>query len=203
MSQFQAIGETGLNEVLAKRLTTPGGTIAPAVAPELFPIITLESERPEWGHLKGELLFSRAVTPAVPVASSHVILRNPASSRTMAVITRINALTTAGVLSVVLAPIGTFGTGAANSTGIARDGRDTAFAGGVFTRTSQLTIFSLDAALSAVSESFRSQTTSMDLTEPWVLTPGNDLVIYGRTVAAALLVNLFWRERAMQPGELV
>lgn len=203
MSQFQAIGETGLNEVLAKRLTTPGGAIAPAVAPEFFPVITLESERPEWGHLKGELLFSRAITPAVPVASSHVILRNPATSRTMAVAQRISALTTAGVLSVSLAPIGTFGTGVATAGGIPRDGRDTAFAGGIYTRTSQLQVFSLDAALSAVAEGFRSLTTTMDLVEPWIITPGMDLVIYGRTATAALLVNLFWRERAMQPGELV
>jgi len=202
VAHFDQIGETGLDQVLAKRLTTPGGAVAPTVAPELFPVLTLENDRPEWGYLKGEFRYFRALTPTAPAASSHVILRNPANSSLIAVLERVTGSTTAGALGISMAPIGNFATGAASATGVPRDGRYSAFAGGVFTRTSQLVVFSADAALAAVAEGFRTVSTTLDFSDPIILTPGFDLAIYGRTAAASILVNLMWSERRAQPSEL-
>jgi hypothetical protein len=70
---FNGINEGGLNNILSQRLGVKGSSAAPAVAPEVFPCLTLENDRPEWSWLKGESLRGIQIHNAV----QHLITRAP------------------------------------------------------------------------------------------------------------------------------
>jgi len=203
MASFDEIGETGFDQLLTRRLTTPGGSVAPSVAPEIFPGITLENDRPEWGYNKGEFRYTKSVNPGAPAANQAIILRNPAGSRIIAVVNRIIASSSAGTLGLYLVPLGNMGAGVAQGGGLPSDGRYTLISGGVYVRQSTCGFFALDAAAPAFARAFLSASTLLDLSIPFIVTPGTDLAIVCNTAVATQNTSWSFTERQAQPGELL
>lgn len=202
MPHFDQIGEGGLDQVLAKRLLTPGGAVAPTVAPELFPNLTLENDRPEWGYLKGEYPCSFSRNPPAPVNVQYVLLTNLAGSGMLAVVQRIQAVVSAGLTTLYVVPTGSIASGISNVAGMFRDGRATAFAGGVFTKRSVLVTQVADAAASSVAPHARSTGLTFDYRDPIILSPGTSVILMGSNVAATMVADFAWTERRANPGEL-
>lgn len=95
--EFMGIGESGFDQILTKRLVGPGGSIAPSCAPELFPVIVLENDRPEWQHLYGGRRLSGTFDVAGGGAGlfSTIRLRNPLTSNCLAVVELMDILVNA------------------------------------------------------------------------------------------------------------
>lgn len=203
MAHFDEIGEYGLDQLLTRRLTTPGGSVAPSVAPELFPGITLENDRPEWGYLKGEIPYARSAGPAAPVNNQFLILRNPAGSGILAVVSLCQAQASTGSVRLYVAPIGNLATGVNGGGGASRDGRITLVSGGIHVRVSTCLLFTADAVAPGFNDSFRSVSSAFAFTEPIILAPGTDVGIMAATATATLGGGFSWTERRAQPGELV
>jgi len=202
MANFDQIGETGLDQVLAKRLVTPGGAVSPTVAPELFPGITLESDRPEWGFLKGEIPYGRGIGTAVPAGNQLVSLRNAAGSRMLVVVQNIQASVAAGLIALYLVPVGNLAAGASQGGCPPRDGRLSLISGGIHTRLSVSNVFSADTGVPAFAETLRSSGTTLSTEVPFIIPPGCELGIVARTAANALQVAIAFTERPGNPGEL-
>lgn len=198
----QAIGTGDLSEVLVKRLRTPGGAPAPNVAPEVFPTMALEVDRPEWGWLKGEMRFAAWGGPAGVVGQlSRVRLINPAGTNTIAVVTRIYANAVQG-LELVRAPLmaslitnrptAPIDTRRVLSTATLQNSRLTVTQGG-----------EVGSVPSGVSFAFLGQNIWHDYRAPIVIAPNGHIEIVGTVVNTAILaVNVEWYERQANPGEL-
>jgi len=201
---YNQIGESGLNEIITRRLTTPGGSAAPAVAPEIFPVLVLESDRPEWGVLKGENPFAVSRVAAAPGVGNFLThaLVNPTGSGVIVVVKRLAAVAGTGLVRVGVAENGTYGAGGVQGIGIPTDSRISAFAGAVFTRRSASSLTELIGA-GAVTPSplwFGEATTNLDI--PFILKPGWGMFVATNSSNTALTTNIFWTERKAQPGEL-
>lgn len=84
---YNEIQRAGLNGALHKTLSMKEGAPAPILATEISPGLTLESDRPEWGFLKGEYRWiANAEFPAGVAANIRWLLQNPANSGAIAVV---------------------------------------------------------------------------------------------------------------------
>lgn len=208
MSTLGAIGETGLGQVLAKRLTTPGAAVAPGVAPELFPNIVLENDRPEWKYLAGERLAVMAGFAVAGVAASisTIRLRNPLGSNVIAVFEEIEVQPGSATDCIISrieesGALGTEGGTASRDTRFRDDALVTGHAriqvtGGAI-MVPGLNAIPLRRWFSVASAE------RVTTRQPIVLTPGFALDITTAAEAVTLLASATWRERAAQPGELV
>jgi len=198
VTDFNAIGEFGLNEVLTKRLTTPGGSNSPSVAPELFPVLALENDRPEWGYPKGELRCGRLVNSgAVAGEFSAVQLYLPSTARSIAVVHQITSFT-ANVMNIGRG-VG-IGGGQVGWTAAATCTVDFRWAA----NRTQLIIETNDTAVAPSLNFAIAQLQQVDQRYDWpiIITPGTSLILVGSTVNQALSANVCWMERGAQPGEL-
>jgi len=76
------------NGLLHKLLDMKEGAPSPTLATDVFPILVLEAERPEWEFLKGDRLMGCAFNqPATGGVNSKVRIRNPAGSGALVVVT--------------------------------------------------------------------------------------------------------------------
>lgn len=194
---YNAIGEGGLNAILTRRLDMKVASAAPAVAPEMFPGVTLENDRPEWGYLKGELRASTYIimSPVVgQVCSAQFLV--PAKSETLAVITRIQLV-----------------------SGTVYLGRAVTLGGGIFPWTNAQT-YPSDFRWQAKGTSLTAEvitnaaapTTHGDLgilttnvrewNTPIVIRPGSSLIITPRGANLGFDINVSWYERQPTPSEL-
>jgi len=201
VANFDNIGEFNLDQVLARRLTTPGGAVAPTVAPELFPGVTLENDRPEWGYLKGEMLVSNRVTRAAVAGQFSMIqLYLPSTARTIAVVKRVTNWTSVGLALSrgVGISAGLGGWVAANPSSTARDFRFQA------NRCSAIIETNANVAGPTTFGRFTRMFGVGILTydQPIVITPGTALIFQTDLVNEALDVCIDWTERGAQPGEL-
>jgi hypothetical protein len=177
-----------------------GGAAAPAVAPEVFPVLTLENDRPEWGWLKDEALRSRAVdVGGAAGVNSMVQIYLPSTAQSLCVVEEIHARSTASVNVVHLVGIGGGTVGWSAITNGTRDFRSfspQSDAALLETRQGALPTFHAVLAQLATSAqpSFRN---------PIVISPGQALCMYALAVNTALSINLSWRTRPALPGELV
>lgn len=199
MANFDHIGEFGLDQLLAKRLTTPGGSVSPTVAPELFPVITLENDRPEWGFIKGERLYQRRIfMTAVGAQYNTLQLFVPLASRTIAVVEEIKT----GNTNAVEIGRGVADGGLAGWTGQIIRSRDMRVSSG-----SQCELSSNTNALRPVITGFfdRLSLDQASTKQPYILggRSGDALFIASIVVNQSLDVTVTWRERGAQPGELV
>ena len=196
MAHFDEIGEYGLSQVLAKRLTTPGGSVAPTVAPELFPALTLENDRPEWSFLKGENLCSRYCTVAALAGNySMVQLYLPTTARTVAVITAVDANSAGIQVGRLVGISGGLGGWAARTTAN-RDTRNTGSGSSCILETNQ------NVALPNNFGTLFYQAAARTWTQPIVLAPGGAIGFWIAALNTAIDFNLAWYERTAQPGEL-
>jgi len=201
VSLFNQLGEFELNQLIARRLTTPGPAPSPTVEPAIFPSLVLESDRPEWGYISGERLcgVGGAVT-AVAAQYSSIAIINPVGSRTIAVVEASQVSVPSGGIRYQITQAGMALTVATpgvrdsrwNTDGLIGSGR------GVLTAGIGATLVQPpDPVLQLV-------TTGTYLNEhPFVIHPGWTLVLQ-QTVANVAINSAFilWRERTAQPGEL-
>lgn len=208
MSTLGAIGETGLNQVLAKRLTTPGASVAPGVAPELFPGLTLENDRPEWGYLKGERLIGTEGTLQAAVLGQRSAFRfvNPLRSNVLVVFEHIESYlgTLDNIVFAIAEDVTPLATELATASFDARFRDNPAV--GVHAQV-QVTVGSwLIPPINAVSLFRAIQVAAgvrYTLTKPIILRPGTLLEVAPSNDNVAIACSAIWRERRAQPGELV
>jgi len=196
---FNQVNEGGLNQILTRRLGMQGGASAPGVAPELFPVISLENDRPEWGYLKGERICGRNVTVAAVAGSfSFMQLYLPSTSTEIAVVT---SIANTGSSSIGIARGVGIGGGVGGWIAQTVGTRDFRWNG---ERTSCLLERNSGAALPSLFPAFGLLTTTKLLyQEPIVITPGTSLILFGNALNTAIVAELAWRERPANPGELV
>jgi hypothetical protein len=196
---FNEINEGSLNSIVSRRFGMKGAAAFPAVAPELFPNITLENDRVEWGFLKGERIFARAINVnAVGAQFSHIQIRM-ASRNMIAVIERVIS-NTANQCSILRANADGGLVGWVGGVGVARDLRDTQTGSGS-------EIATLNSALAATGSSMGILNAVGQQIEPGIVMAANkvplqSVIFAANTVNQAMNLTLFWRERAALPGEL-
>lgn len=191
MAIFNEIQEQGLNQVIIKRLGMQTGTAVPAVQPELTCDLTLESDRPEWGWLKGEYRQGRRLNVAAGAATEYAafMLDNPALSGVLAVVEKSYSSVAA---QFYVATSQTFLSSSPVGS-VRRDsrqplaGRCGAAAGLIGVAALQTPAWRMDAG-------------SDDL--PFILAPGSALVMYAAADATAAVFAMAWRERPVSIGEL-
>jgi len=196
---FNGIGEGGLNNVLSNRLTVYGQAPAPSVEPALFAGLTLENDRPEWGHLKGERLYARQLSKGAVAAEYGMIqLYIPTTSRAIAVITHIESAT-ANLLGIarLVGISGGLGGWAAYST-CNRDTRENGNGGAVIIESNGNAAFPTNygryAQLVQAGQAF---------TAPIVLHPGGAIAVFSEVLNQTLNANVVYYERQAEAGELV
>jgi len=197
---FNGINEGGLNNILSQRLGVKGSAAAPAVAPEVFPNLTLENDRPEWGFVKQE--YHRGVyrfSSAVAGQYNFIQLYIPTTEQSVAVVTRIRQHDSQQI-QIGRGPINAaIGAGWTLINGVDRDMR---------------TVNSGKAVQVAVNTTASAGTfgvfaASVAATDPWdepiILGPttGSALIIRNNLVNNTLSIDIQWYERTALPGELV
>jgi hypothetical protein len=196
MAQFNEIDEGGLNSILVRRLAMKTGTAAPTIAPEIMPDLTLESDRPEWGFLKGEMLCSGAFEQLLVAGTFSVLtIRNPTGSGILTTISRIQNTGTAAFRVVRIA----FGTEAMTTTAYAGV-QDLRFR---FRTMSTQTATSTPAAVANQGVFAILDTGFRVFPEYLVLPPGSAVQLQAITLATDLKAEVSWYERPVQSGELV
>jgi len=203
MSTLNAVGDFRLDQVVAKTLMTPGGSSSPGVAPEIFPCIVLENDRPEYHYLYGAMLYGRGTSVAAGGAGtrSSVTLVNQ-SQETLAVIERVQLTVASGAATIRLStgftgflPFGTV------LRGVARDTRSRATSGTV-PQNSQLAFVTDNTLGAGGSSTLWFSALTLDLREPFVLGPGGALVLQPSADNVAIdFVSVLWRERRLNPSE--
>jgi hypothetical protein len=194
---FNEILEGGFNQVITQRLGMKGGAAAPAVAPEVFPTMALEVDRPEWGWLKGEAIIGHFtfVAAAVGVRSA-LQLYVPGDRDIICTVQNISCITTDAVrIERAIGIGGTVGPWTPEVTN-PRDFRYPPQGAGTLLETIQDTPSGngLIAVLNNVQPTF---------TDPIVITPNTSLLVMTENLNTALSVSIQWRERVALPGELV
>lgn len=206
--EFQAIGESSFDQVLTKRLVGPGGALAPSVAPELFPVITLESDRPEWHYLfGGRLCAAWFDNTAVAGETANIRLRNPVNSGCLAVIELLDFLVSPASSVRIVRSIDNndFVTAAVPTSQrdfrYVEDGLSPAstaqvvcsfgsiLAGGYLNPRVVYNLPSLGAGART------------ELRVPFILPPGSVFNLQTVAVAARLAGSITWRERYINPTE--
>jgi len=196
---YNGVGESGLSQLLTKRLTTPGGSDAPAVAPELFPVLALENDRPEWGYLKGEGHYAVYIAVgAVAAEYGMAQLYLPTTARTIAVVTEISSpdalAKNVGMATGISGGIAGWAAGTTLNMDSRRRGQGGAVLYENNTDVAQPAVHGRAAQLTVAGQSVRG---------PFILAPGGCLMIYSVTVNQSMLANVRWYERPAEPGELV
>lgn len=206
MSTLNGIGDTTLGDILSKRLVTPGGAVAPGVAPELFPNITLENDRPEWLFLSGQGLYSYYTAQAAGGAGtrSSVALYNT-SPDTLVVVEHVYIEVASNVpqMFMIAQPEGTipFGT---QERGVSADSRARQAGATQVRRSSAFFVRdnTLAAAGGANNRLWQGTGLTLTLTTPFVLGPWCALYCAPGTDNVAInVVAMRWRERRMAQSE--
>ncbi len=201
MSLFNQLGEYGLNQLIARRLTTPGPAPSPTVEPALFPTLVLENDRPEWGFTKGERLCAGAGgVAAVAAQYSEVSIANPSGSNMICTIESVSMLpgatSVAGLLTqsaLALAPF----TGAVRDARWVQPGSTSARPTCQPSAGTSLVLPPDASILRIPSATFVTRDVSI------IVPPGWQFVLVGITVNVGFTAfEVQWRERTAQPGEL-
>lgn len=204
MTTFNQLGEFGLNQVLARRLTTPGPAPSPTLEPAIFPSLVLESDRPEWEYVKGATLAgARSTVAAVAGNFSCATLVNPLGSNLIVVLNRVNVLTAAGSGGVVRIEDGSI-VGTPVTAGV-RDGRWMPPGAGAAGARPRAQVFAFaKAALSLATPLWGfPQASFVSFDEPLVIRPNQSIVLEVTVANIGISdVSFQWYERPAQPGEL-
>jgi len=195
-----------LSEVLQRRLNMSGAAPAPAVAPELFPVLVYENDRPEWGFLKGENPFALASSSSAAVGThSGNGIWNPAGGNIIVVVKSITWYP-ADPCGLVLSVSST----QPFSSTVAGSSTDSRYATAASLRRSNCLVgqrndYSDPDSLPCILSLNGSATVGSPFVyrTPIILKPGAQLVLIGSNANTALnRVTFEWTERAAMPGEL-
>ncbi len=196
---FNEINEGGLNRILSQRLGMKGSSAAPACAPELFPGLTLENDRPEWGFLKGELLASKQVfVAAVAAQFAQAQLYLPSTSNLIVTVESIVNLT-ANVANVargvgIGGGLGGWSAATVGTRDFRWNGERTGAVHETRSGAANPTTFPNIAQLAS---------NGIEIKTPIVIVPGTALCIFNTTLNQTMSFTIAWRERVALPGELV
>jgi len=201
MSLFNQLGEYGLNQVIARRLTTPGPAPSPTVEPAIFPALVLENDRPEWSWLKGERLCSAAGSQgAVAGQYAQAVINNPVGSNMIATIDYVYLLPGATQFGLYITPPAY---ALAPQVASVRDGR---WSGTPLVPRAPTCTFAYSSSIGVPLEPiiFRcGPTLPVEYTQPIIIPPGFTFLIHALAVNIALTAfSIAWRERTAQPGEV-
>jgi len=204
VSTFDAIGDGSLGEGIGRRLLTPGGAVAPGLAPEIFPCVVLENDRPEMIALEGGGLFARAVTVGAGGAGnrSRALLFNPHGD-TLCVVEHYHIEVNSGlaVAAVIDFAPGSIPPGGTTNTGNSRDSRQR-LPNGTDPRRSTAFVNTDNSIAALTSFGIQFQTLRIDSPIPIVLGPGGGLLLQPASDNVAITAAWFaWRERRINPTE--
>lgn len=198
--------QTGrLNAILHKLLGITEGAPAPSLAPDVFSMLALEVDRPEWKFLAGERLCCASKYLAAGGAGQYTsfILWNPAGSGILAVVTRIfnhlGAAATYVVRANATEPSGAGYASAASYRGL----RDFRYAPSPTAKPTCLLYYQTTASPAGINVLGQwrigagGEIRDIDV----VLPPGTGLSCENSTVNTEASVGFFWRERALEPSE--
>lgn len=201
---FDQIGDPSLSEGLGRRFMTPGGAVAPSLAPEIMPVVVLENDRPEYRVLEGGGIFARGVSvPAGGAGNRSGVLVYPTSPDTLVVIERIDWLVGSGQLRLNIMNFGPppatlpFGTVVRGTT------RDTRQGTVGSPRTSNAAVWT-DNTAAAISPSSNLWigAASGSMNAAIVLAPYTALYAFPDADNVAITYfSAFWRERKLNPSE--
>lgn len=191
------------NAILHKLLAMKEGAPAPTLAPDILPVLVLESDRPEWAYLGGVALASAGAERAgVALQVAHLQIFNPVGSGALVIVNELvlasdnSAVIQWGVTPTAMATNETVG-GAA----------DTRLLSPIAVRNVAAQIRS-DSTVGLLGMSYTLGTirviTNQGIVIPQdvVLAPGTGLLVSNRAIAALLQVTFIWRERAFEPSEV-
>jgi len=182
--------------LLHKLLDMKEGAPSPTLATDIFPVMVLETDRPEWKFLAGErLCFMRWYDNATAGEYSVIGIRNPAGSGVLLV-----------TESILVAPnaagdwsMGIRGNTTVDATNPGRT-RDT--------RTAAQTTTGQIIELTQVGvPAYPMYQGSILANDPWlfevpvVLTPGWELVIWPGAQNVSMECSFAWRERPLESSE--
>lgn len=201
MPLYNEVQSGRYNRLLQKLLMMKGGAPAPQLGGDIEPGITLESDRPEWGYLAGDMLASCPGLKAADVANlAGVGLANPASSGVLAVTDGIlvnneNAATRSFNIYQGGLAVGSI------ARGRPRDFRWT-------TPTTKTTASGVGSSIEAVATGqligrlTLATGASIYLPLAFIVNPNRQLLIQTDIVNAICSVTFFWRERAQEESEI-
>ena len=191
-NEIQVARYSGL---LHKLLDMKEGAPSPTLATDIFPMLALESDRPEWAFLAGErLCFMQWHDAAVVAEYSSLGLRNPVASGVLVVVESMNVMIATG--GYALGMRGNSTVDAANP-GRTRDSRTAAQATAAqMVERTQGTVPAYPMWTGAVISN-----TNGFSEFPVILTPGWELMIWNATVNSNITVAFTWRERALGSSE--
>lgn len=197
------------SQLLHKLLEISEGSPTPTIAPELFAMLTLEVDRPEWGWLKGEYpCAGYANEGAGAGARSIVALLNPTGSNALIVVEGAEILHSPEL--VLMEQV--FGT---SLTGFDDDGIERVIdlragtsglgywrnpVGKIMTDTRAVLSATFGHLLPITTTS--TPTNVFRLEHPVILPPNSALAFTGSQDNVALRATIYWRERAIEPMEL-
>jgi hypothetical protein len=188
------------NAVLHKLLDMKEGAPSPTLATDIFPMIALESDRPEWAFLGGENLCAGTRTDAAVAGSvSHVGLSNPRGSGVVVVITKIIVIGASGNGYNLCMQRGTQSDAA--GYGVKLDTRAWPSAT-LWTPVAPLFDYTNATAIGALFGFLRiGPELQRECALNVVLNPGSRMIVRQSAVNAASQCTFFWRERALSPSE--
>lgn len=171
--------------------------VADELAPEVSPVLTLESERPEWAFLKGEKLVSWATTLSPAAGQTATFrLRNPTNSGVVGIIYEIilssqllfNAAITKGVATTDLA----------TTSGVVP--RDTRWP---TQGAALLASFEANAAVggNAYAQAWMNIGDRWHFQQPLILTPGTHVGAVTNTDPGTAIITISWLEKRLDELE--
>jgi len=185
------------NGVLSKLLGITGAP-APVSATDVFPMLALEVDRPEWHFLGGgRICMGGTYVAAVAAQTQAVQLYNPVDSGVLVVIDSLQAHR--GSSGNIIVKIGS---AALASSSAGRGVRDTRAYGQA--PTAQVRYQSAVATPTGTSVGYvydYSSSPTARIEAGIVLSPGYGVSLYPDAQNVSMLAEFFWRERAMEPSE--
>lgn len=191
-----------LNAILHKLLALKEGAPSPSLATDVFPMLGLEMDRPEWKYLGGEVLVSGWGAKS-PVAGEfgNVTLENASGSGALIVLEQIGiSIATAGQVEIF--PLHT----ASGLTNVSsRYARDLRWDNPTGTFFKQATGIIRQGDLTPISPSnayfYPLAGTSCLYPVEYVIPPGRGISVRAATANIALRVWFVWRERSLEQSE--
>jgi hypothetical protein len=188
------------NGILHKLLDMKEGAPAPTLATDIFPMLGLEMDRPEWKFLAGENLAAGSRTDAaVAGQTSHVGLQNPAGSGVLVIVEKLILIGASGNEMRVCMQQGTQAD--ATGYGVKLDTRGWPSAT-AWTPVATLFDYTNATAIGTIATVQRIGPELQRIAEyPMILKPGTRCVVRQSAVNLACQVSFVWRERVLSPSE--
>ena len=191
----------GLNLVLSRAFGVQGAP-APFMASEIFPMVVLGNDRPEWGFLQNcRYAQGRGLDAANAGDTSHVGLQNPVGSGAIMVIERIMmANTTANALTLNLA----IGIGITPDASGGETFLDTRYGVAANFPTGNIVLLTQVAGVGTLIDQVRVTANSvLTYPGPFILGPGGFFVVRGAAANQSATAAFRWYEYSASDGELL